>query len=97
VLHICLVLGIWLLLKAVELVVLQEDRLLNHGLVRLCEKIVFLYVVLVRGNCFGQVSLQEVTFHALLLLTRQGGLWLVLLVVGAQHLLRSALLDGVRV
>ena len=81
VLHIRLVLDIWLLLEAVKLVVLQEDRLLNHSLVRLREKVVFLHIELVRGHRFGQVSLQEVTLHALLLLNR---LWLVLLVTGAQ-------------
>jgi len=96
VLHLCLVLNLWLLLEAVELVVLQ-DRLLNHGLVRFREKVVLFYVVLVRGHRFGQVSLQKLTLHALLLLNGQGGLWLVLLVVGAQQLLCSALLDGVRV
>ena len=58
------------LLEAIELVVLEEKGLLYHGLIWLCEEVVFLDVVLVRGHHFSQITLQEAIFPILLCLLR---------------------------
>ena len=51
-----------LVLESVQLVVLEQDALLYHRLVRLCEKVILLDVmVLIRTDNFGHVSLQVVT------------------------------------
>ena len=66
-------LSVWveiILLKAIELVVLQEDGLLYHGLIGLCEEVVFLDVVLIWGHHFGQITLQEASLAILLGLLR---------------------------
>ena len=51
----------WLLLQPVELVVLQEDRLLHHALVWLREEVVFLYDLVVWAHHLRHVSLQVVS------------------------------------
>ena len=58
IIHICL-------LETIQLVVLHQERLLDHRLIRLSEEVVFLDVVL-RSN-LGQIPLQIATFRALLL------------------------------
>ena len=58
IIHICL-------LETIQLVVLHQERLLDHRLVRLSEEVVFLDVVL-RSN-LGQIPLQIATLRALLL------------------------------
>lgn len=58
-----------LVLESVQLVMLEQDALLDHRLVRLCEKVIFLDVmVLIRTtDNFGHVSLQIVTLSLLVL------------------------------
>lgn len=56
------------LFEAVELVVLQHCRLLDHRLVWLREEVVLFDCILARRRHFSQISLQKVTFHAFLLL-----------------------------
>ena len=58
IIHICL-------LETVQLVVLHQERLLDHRLIRLSEEVVFLDVVL-RSN-LGQIPLQIATLRAFLL------------------------------
>lgn len=55
-----------LVLEAVQLVMLQKDALLDHGLVRFREKVILLDVmVLVRSDDLSHVALQVVTLPSL--------------------------------
>ena len=49
---------------------LQEKGLLDHGFIRLCEKVVFLDVILIWCHHFGQITLQEASLAILLGLLR---------------------------
>ena len=62
-----------ILLKAIELVMLQEDGLLYHGLIGLSEEVVFLDVVLIWGHHLSQIALQEASLAILLRLLRTSG------------------------
>ena len=99
-----------LVLQSVELVVLQQDTLLNHGLVRLREEVVLLHVHLVWWDAghLSHIPLQRVlrvvapalqTFRHVLtglyhLLVLLAAAYLLL--VHARELLGCALLDRVR-
>ena len=68
-----------LVLESVQLVVLEQDALLHHRLVRLCEKVILLDVmVLIRTDNFGHVSLEVVTLSTTLGLAGLTGLLLLL-------------------
>ena len=56
-----------LVLEPVQLVMLKQDALLDHRLVRFCEKVVFLdvMVLICTTDNFGHVSLQVVTLSLL--------------------------------
>ena len=56
-----------IMLQAVQLVMLQQARLLHHRLIRLREEIVFLNIALTRRTHLSQVSLQELASHSFLL------------------------------
>lgn len=90
---VSLVLQFVLLLEPIELVVLEKDRLLNHGLVWLSKKVVFLHTLVVWADHLGQITLQVVILESLLWLAAQVWLGLYLLVVRSHQLLRCALLD----
>ena len=62
-----------ILLETIELVVLQEEGLLYHGLIRLSEEVVFLDIVLIWGHHLSQISLQEASLAILLGLLRTSG------------------------
>ena len=104
-----LLLLLLVLLETVELVVLKQDALLDHRLVRLGEEVILLDIVgLVRADDFGHVALQVVALEdfVLLLLGRRAArsprLHLAttiadLLLVHSRELLGGALLNRVGV